>query len=357
MRGLANEHKRRAIFEKHRKNADILVLQETHSSEKDETIWQSEWGGKAIFNHGSTAARGIAVFMTKSIFENTEQIVKDEEGRTIIFNITEDGQTITIAAIYAPNNDSPKYFTTLDILLKERSEHKIILGDFNLALDVEQDRENTYCNNNKAKDEVENIMDHFSLKDIWRIQNGDKREFSWMKKGQYPIKASRIDLALVSAGLDQKVAISEYISSIYTDHRALYLVFDLIPFQRGTGYWKLNTSLLQNQHFVQEINTEIDQTIRSLSGKCPTKTWETIKKRIKTRSIELSRNNVTENNMIISQLSEKVNEYESRLPLNKEENSILENTKAELEDKTMEKIKGIMFRSKAKWYGRRRKEY
>ena len=46
MRGLANNEKRRAIFDKHRANADILILQETHSCKEFENIWVSEWGGK-----------------------------------------------------------------------------------------------------------------------------------------------------------------------------------------------------------------------------------------------------------------------------------------------------------------------
>ena len=53
--------KRRAIFDKHRKNADILVLQETHSESKFEKYWENEWGGKIIFLHGTSAARGIAI--------------------------------------------------------------------------------------------------------------------------------------------------------------------------------------------------------------------------------------------------------------------------------------------------------
>ena len=44
-RGLSNEHKRKTIFGYHRANADILVLQETHSTNEVERIWENEWGG------------------------------------------------------------------------------------------------------------------------------------------------------------------------------------------------------------------------------------------------------------------------------------------------------------------------
>ena len=358
-RGVANEEKRRAVFNFHRFNADVLILQETHSTREQEQIWESEWGGKAIFSHGTSAARGIAVFMSKERFERTKNIILSEDGRTIIFDIEENGQTITIAAIYAPNLDSPQYFVHLGKIMQERSEHKIIIGDFNLTLNTELDRENTYCNNNNATEEVKVLMEQYCLEDVWRLQNEDKREFSWIKSGSYPIKASRLDFALVSKGLDQKVQMSQYTSSIKTDHRAFYMVVDTDPFERGTGYWKFNNTLLQKPQFLQKMNTELETTIELSKHQNPSQAWETIKKRIKTVAKEFSRTSASEDKLIISQLAEKVCEYESRLPLNREDTKILEDTKAELDEKSIERIKGVMFRSKAQWYeeGERNTKY
>ena len=90
---------------------------------------------------------------------------------------------LTVVALYAPNNDNPIFFQDITKIIRERYEHKLIVGDFNLTLDVEVDRLNTYCNNSKARDEVLNIMDEFCLNDIWRIQNYESREYSWFKRG------------------------------------------------------------------------------------------------------------------------------------------------------------------------------
>ena len=60
-RGLSNDTKRRALFDYHRFNADIMVIQETHSYPECENIWQNEWGGRIIYSHGTTASKGIAV--------------------------------------------------------------------------------------------------------------------------------------------------------------------------------------------------------------------------------------------------------------------------------------------------------
>ncbi len=44
--GIRDESKRRQVFNYLRtKGADIILLQEVHSTENIEKIWQNEWGG------------------------------------------------------------------------------------------------------------------------------------------------------------------------------------------------------------------------------------------------------------------------------------------------------------------------
>ena len=287
--------------------------------------------------------------MTKQVAPQISKPIIDEEGRYIIFNIKENDEEITIVALYAPNEDKPIFFRNIREKIREKSEHKILVGDFNMTLDINLDRSNTYCNNNKAKKEVEDICDEFSMKDVWRIQNGDHREYSWYKTGNIQ-KASRIDYALVTGGLDQKVKTTQYLTGIKTDHRAFYMVVDTNLNERGKGFWKLNTSLLKEKEYVETINKEIEKTKVLCEGK-PAKTkWEILKKRIKKATVDYSRKKGAEDKYIIAQLSEAVCEYESRLPLNKEEDKILLDTKTDLEEKLLQRVKGIMFRNKIKWY-------
>ena len=75
----------------------------------------------------------------------------DQQGRVIILNIKIGEQDITLVAIYAPNVDSSAFFREIEVNLTHRYEHKILIGDFNLTLDPELDRINTYCNNNRPR--------------------------------------------------------------------------------------------------------------------------------------------------------------------------------------------------------------
>ena len=192
------------------------------------------------------------------------------------------------------------------------------------------------------------MCDEYKLVDVWRVQNQEKREYSWFKRGNI-LKASRIDFALVSAGLDQKAENVMYKSTVQTDHRALYMVIDLDFNSRGTGYWKFNNQLLHDIKYVEFMNREIQQTILSSSNKNACETWDILKKRIKKQTQEYSRQKISQKALVISQLSETVNNLEARLPLNKEEDNLLTETKVDLEEKLVERTRGAIFRSKVRW--------
>ena len=68
VRGLGNFTKPRAVFTWCRKNnADLIFLQETHSTKSCESQWKKEWGSSIIFSHGSANARGVAVLIRSGL--------------------------------------------------------------------------------------------------------------------------------------------------------------------------------------------------------------------------------------------------------------------------------------------------
>ena len=163
----------------------------------------------------------------------------------------------------------------------------------------------------------------------------------------------------MSAGLDQKIEMIQYLSAIKTDHRAVYLVAEVSKLERGRGFWKLNTTLLQKTEYLRQMNEEIEKTISICKQKSAREKWEILKTRIKKKSLDSSKTQVTQDKLVISELTEIVNYYESSLPLDFEQSELLDKTKKDLEEKCMETIKGVMFRSKAKWYeeGERNTKY
>ena len=136
VRGLQNSEKRRAIFDKHRIHADLMFLHETHSTKNCQTIWENEWGGKIYFSHGTQASKGIALLIKKDFVHSISNVKIDEDGRFIVVDLTLNQEVISVLALYA-NEDNPNFFMKLASLMRERSEHKIVLGDYNLTLNVQ----------------------------------------------------------------------------------------------------------------------------------------------------------------------------------------------------------------------------
>ena len=60
-----NSPKIRKIFNyltKHSSPKSIIFLQETHSTEKAESVWTNQWGcgrGSILFSHGTSGSKGV----------------------------------------------------------------------------------------------------------------------------------------------------------------------------------------------------------------------------------------------------------------------------------------------------------
>ena len=106
------------MFNFYRNRADIICVQETHSSPNEEHIWVSEFGGDILFNHGETNARGVCILMRKGIKQSIKKIKRDLAGRYIICEITIHDFTITLLNVYGPNKDSAPFYEDIALNLQ-----------------------------------------------------------------------------------------------------------------------------------------------------------------------------------------------------------------------------------------------
>ena len=109
--------------------------------------------------------------------------------------------TINLKTIYAPNRDSPLFFSTLQDLIQDNdADYCVICGDFNLVLNPLMDKyEYKHINNPKARLATLKIMDDLGLVDIYRHQHPSANGFTWGK--QHPVKQARLTFHLISKPL------------------------------------------------------------------------------------------------------------------------------------------------------------
>ena len=351
VKGIQEKYKRRAIFEKYRKICQILCLQETHSTEKCETQWSNEWGGKIFFCHGDSNSRGVAVLLHPKLDVDISQIQRCTEGRKISCNMMIDNYFFALTVIYAPNKDCPEFFVS--VLNEENlATDRIIIGDFNVALNYKLDRKSD-CNKDlkpKSTAQLEQLMNEFCLIDVWRSRNPECKRFSWFKPKESKI-ASRIDYALTSPSVAACTHDTFYTTGIYTDHSAFFIGLDPYPIERGNGYWKMNTDLLCKREYLDFMNNILEQKILEYIKLKPKVAWENLKKDIKQYSIKFSKQLASQTRERIANLSEEICEMEKSFDVISEADfKHLQNLKAEFEDINHQFIKGVVFRSGCKWY-------
>ena len=330
VRGIQNEKKRRKIFDFYRSRAEVILLQETHSGKEIEKFWGNEWGGRILYSHGDTNARGFMTLLHPKLDCKNLNSKADDDGRWLLVDIEYNELKMSILNVYAPNKDSPSYFQEIEKVISEAENNFIIMGDFNLMLNDKLDRMQTSNNNEKACKYLEGVIEELMLTDVWRMRHENKQEYSCFKLNKISKvveKASRLDLCLATPGIVQMLYDTYFINSEETDHRALIIILEIKNRDRGAGYWKLNSSLLLDLDYIKTMKQSIQRDLEALESKDAINVWETLKKRIQKTTQNFARKKCSERNTVISQLNEIITELESRLPLLQEEYTLLDNSK------------------------------
>ena len=360
VRGINKKTKRLAVYRLLRKqNIDIAFLQETYSSVACESSWRNEWGGEAIFAHGSKHSCGSAILIKRGLECELIQTKRDFRGRFIMVKISIKEKEFWLINIYAPNkvNEQVIFFTDLKkaMLANNISAGDSIIagGDWNTVQQIELDKSGGL---QEAKPTViagiADIKSTFEINDIWRIKNPEKKRFTWRQKT--PIVQCRLDFFLVSESLYDSVEKTDILPSMISDHSPIYLGLMFLPqIVNGAGLWKLNLSLLDDKQYCEklEINLKSWQAKYALLENKNT-IWELIKYEIRQFSISFAKDKR-------KNIAKREAELEKNLKLMEETNdenytkegwTQYEEIKSELNDIRDQKVKGHIIRSRTQWF-------
>ena len=111
--------KRREIFE-YLKNYvtsnGFIFLQETHSSVKDEKLWNDEFEGQLFFSHGKTNSCGVAIGFVGTKALNILNIKRDNLGRILVIEVKIDDSVFVLINIYNVNTEPEQLYTLNDLI-------------------------------------------------------------------------------------------------------------------------------------------------------------------------------------------------------------------------------------------------
>ena len=320
--------------------------------------WRAEWGYQALFSCCSSRKAGVMILFNNNITFQILRTYCDPEGRFIICDMTTNGKQLTLVNLYAPNDDDPNFFTSVfENLADFQSDEVVIGGDYNLVLDVEKDKKGGLAKTHKKSLEVLNkFSEDLDLVDVWRVQNPESQRFTWRQRN--PEIHCRLDFFLVNNSILCSAINTDIVPGYKTDHSMITLQISLHNNPRGRGFWKLNTSFLKDEEYVNQIREIIAQTKDEYAQDdtvTPGLLWEMIK--MKTREASINYGKTKKRN-----LEQKKDEIEKLIKIleeqiaNTHENDSqklwpeLEKKRFELEAIIEYQTKGAILRSKSQWY-------
>ena len=261
VQGFGNANKRTAIISHIKRfKPNVICLSDTRLDTRGEINLLNEFQYYGYFSSLSSNARGVAILISKNFPIKVEKVQKDETGNWIILSCIFESKKINLANIYGPNNDDPQFFEVLfENLRKSDIPRNIICGDFNTTLDFNIDNSNyAAMRNNRARSTLNQLLLDYSYFDTFRHMQGDKKEFTWFRKGGE--QKARLDLFLASENLRPNITESRIVPTLKSDHNPILLTLDFAKFVSGPGYWKFKDDLLKDEEYIKRIKCSISDT-------------------------------------------------------------------------------------------------
>ena len=194
-------------------------------------------------------------------------------------------------------------------------------------------------------------MEEFSLFDIWRLRNHDKRQFTWRGKGRGGIIQSRLDFFLISVSLESEIDNTTFKPGFGTDHSLINLNIKLLEGQeKGKGFWKFNNSLLKDKDYMKKVKETIAKALSDNQFNNKRILWDFIKCKIRT-TMNYSSHKAKYRNQREKEIWNKLLQLEENCNLTNNQTKFTEyeNCKKEWEINQLEKTNGAILRSKVRF--------
>ena len=324
------------------------MLQETFLTNDLIAKVQKEWDGDILLNCGTQHSRGTALLLKNK--HSILNIHNSEDSRIQLINVKIEDQLITIMNIYAPNNsnDRKTFFSKvqkwIDRFAHDES-HLIIGGDFNFT-ENELDRHNKTNTKDVSSVTYKNLIETKNLNDVWRQMHPNRKQFTYKD-------ISRLDKFLVSTDLlDNVQKTNIIIPGVKSDHKCVTLFMDFDTSTRGPGRWKLNTSILTDKTYNDNIKSLLTKTQDEYKNISKQFVWEICKIKIKEFTISYCKYKQKVRKNVIKELEDRVQAKEQEVinsNYNRNKQAERDELINDLHNLVNESNKGAQIRSRAKW--------
>ncbi len=329
-------------------NFDVCFLQETHFSAKvDIETFGKEWFGSCFHSLGTNYSCGVSILFKKKIPSENLKVVHDSSGRflSVIYDLND--TAVQFCNVYAPNNVSERaeFFESLSPLIK-RGISTVLGGDFNCVEDIFLDKSGgDTVLGASAINSLQDLIQSHCLFDIFRHLHPSSKVFTWSNPGNQIF--CRLDRFYVSRDVFEKTSVADIKPFSFSDHDLPFISFNLPTcLKRGPGYWKFNTSLLENEIFVDKMRTFLNHwCLRKLDFSNLHAWWDIGKRKIKHICMKFSKR-------LAKERREKRVYLENQIRIMQESRKIdnIDSLREAIKKLDNESIRGAQIRSKDRFF-------
>lgn len=275
--------------------ADIIFLQETHLRRSDLSVFKTKRFPVQIQAHGTSKSKGVAILISSRLRAVIISHKADPNGRFLFLNVHIEGESFTLASLYAPNDHSVDFVAdSLKILESFCTGPVIAGGDLNCLMDWKMD----YSGDRKSReydgwrgkqtDSLNQLLSLYHLQDVWRRHHPIDRDYTFFSPRH--TSHSRLDYILASDSILESFIYSETGLRLWSDHSAVEGRFSLKNKMSHPPQWRLNADLLT----LEPIHLELERELISyfeLNRDCGVKAtliWDAMKAVIRGKCISIT---------------------------------------------------------------------
>ncbi|CAC5384511.1 E3.1.11.2 [Mytilus coruscus] len=240
-------------------DANIICLQETGVLKRSTQIdIEATTNYKIYSSDGENMARGVCILISKDAKEIIKkQVPATLKGNFIHLEFKIESKKYQLLNIYSPKNNTrpqTEFYEQLDKyaeLINVKTDVVIFGGDFNLITSERDSKTGKNKTGRRIIDIFNSIISKLNIKDTYRYRNKNTRVYSWTNSDNS--SATRINRIYLSKYICNKIKETLYIPFARSDHKGYKLRILIGYIKWGTGFWKLNESLLQQKKYTELI--------------------------------------------------------------------------------------------------------
>jgi exonuclease III len=352
--GLRDNERRKRVFSWLKNlSYDIILLQDIHYEENDDTLWSLEWGLPALWSpHNAILSMNQSLSLSKV---DSDSLLE----RCLLGKVSYQGaqNDIIICSIYVPADRKRRRQFLLDLPNQLHPDLSILGGDFNTIADPSIDYfPSKEGRSSKDWDILSNSMLLWNLCDLHTEYSEREAQITHWQKTQNGVVGSRIDYIFVSSHISQLFTTTAVQPCPFSDHLGVTTKMKLsLIIPRGKGIWKLNSSILKSQVISKSIKEILTSSLKEIDqGKSdPSIIWEEAKSLIQAVSIFYSQKFARKKRIEEKYLEDKLLEnsilYQEGKITSQEWEQVSILIKKDLQELTQRSTEEYQVRSKLRW--------